>query len=186
MNSKNKSKIYIITASFGLVALFLLLFFVFPSLNKIKSNSDNLLLIKKNVAILKAQAVEVENFKNSYDNYKSNIEKIENLFIDFKNPVNFIEFLEKAASDSQIKSEVSLFYYSLNEEDNTVTFQTFSSGEFLKILNFVKTLENGPYLIEIENLTIKNLENESVSKTGKVLSEKIEASFIIKAFNKFQ
>lgn len=173
---KIKNKIYIIVVFFGLTAVFLFIFFVFPFFKKIKTNSDDLFSKKQSIAIFKNQATEVENFKKKYEEYKPNLEKTDRLFVDLENPVDFIEFLEKTASDSGIESEISLSPYSLKQEDEfSITFQFFSSGNFLKILEFTKALESGPYLIQIKNLTIKNSEAEGV-----------DATFLIKAFSKLQ
>lgn len=172
---KTKNKIYMIIIFFGLMTLFLFIFFVFPSFKKIKSNSDDLSLRKRNIAILKNQADEAESFKKNYEDYAPNFKKIDQLFVDFKDPIGFIEFLEKTAADSEIKLEIFLSPHSLKEEEPSIAFQFFSSGDFLKILEFTKALESGPYLIEIKNLTIKNLESKNVS-----------AVFLIKTFVQLQ
>lgn len=180
---KIKNKIYIIVVFFGLITLFLFVFLVFPFFKNIKNNSDNLFSKKQSIAIFKNQATEVENFKKKYDEYRPNLERIDQLFIDLENPVDFIEFLEKTASSSGIESEISLSPYSLKQEDEfSITFQFFSSGNFLKILEFTKALESGPYLIEIKNLIIKNSETESTSENNN--SERVNATFLIKAFSK--
>jgi len=181
---ETKNKIYIITVFFGLIILSLIVFFIFPSFKKIKSNSDDLFSKKQSISILKNQADQVENFKKKYNEYKPNLEKTDQLFIDLENPVNFIKFLEKTASDSGIESEISLSPYSLKENESSITFQFFSSGNFLKILEFTKAMESGPYLVEIKNLIIKNSEVKNASKNN--LSEIVDATFLIKAFSKLQ
>lgn len=158
----------------------MLSFFVLPSFKKIKSNSEDLLLRKRNIAVFKTQATEVEKYKKNQEDYRPSLEKIDKLFIDQNNPAGFIEFLEKTASDSEINSEISLSPYSLKEEEASITFQFFSAGDFLKILKFTKALEDGPYLIEISNLTIKNSESENSAKGS--FAPRVDAAFLIKTF----
>lgn len=181
---KIKNKIYIIIVFFGLIVLSLIVFFIFPSFKKIKKNSDDLFSKKQSISVLKNQVAQVENFKKIYNEYRPSLEKTDQLFIDLENPVNFIKFLEKTASDSGIESEISLSPYSLKEEESSITFQFFSTDDFLKILKFTKAIESGPYLVEIKNLIIKNSETESASKNN--LSKRVDATFLIKAFSKLQ
>jgi hypothetical protein len=105
---KNKSKIYIILLIFALVSLFLVIFFIWPLFKEIERNSKDLISAKNNIVTLGAQINETENFKNNYGTYKPNLEKIDQLFIDADNPVDFIEFLENTASSSKITSQISL------------------------------------------------------------------------------
>ena len=125
----------------------LVMFSVWPLLIEIKTNSNELLLKKNNIVALKAQADEIENFEKNYDSYRPNLEKMEQLFIDSKNPVDFIKFLEKTASDSEITSKISLLPSPQEENQTFITLQFFSTGDFSKILEFSEKLEAGPYLI---------------------------------------
>lgn len=170
MTSKNK--IYITLIIFALIALILVVFFVFPILKKIRTISEEIISAKNNTATLGVQAKEIENFKKNYLLYKPNLEKMEQLFINEKDSVNFIKFLEKTASDLGITSKISFLPSSDEEKKDFITFQFFSNGDFSKILNFLEKIETGPYLVEIDDLTIKNS------------SEKVNASFSIKAFTK--
>ncbi|MBI2054267.1 MAG: hypothetical protein HYT36_02955 [Candidatus Staskawiczbacteria bacterium] len=186
---KTKNKIYIVSAFFSLSSLALLLFLVFPTINKIKAYSDDFLSKKRSTDTLKIQAIEVDKFKKNYDIYKPNLEKIDQLFIDKKSPVYFIEFLEKTAFESGIHPEISLSPYSLEETEEEegktiITFQFFSSGDYLSILKFTKLLETGPYLVQIKNLTIKNSESESLSAGN--FSGKVDAAFLITVFAQSQ
>jgi hypothetical protein len=123
----------------------------------------------------------VENFKKDYNEYEPNLKKIDQMFINLKNPVNFIEFLEKTALESGIESEISLSPYSLKKGESAIIFQFFSTGDFLKILKFTKSLESGPYLIEIKSLIIKNSEKRGDSDKNNNPGL-VDATFLIKAF----
>ena len=170
-----KKKSYIILLTFILITTVLVMFFVYPLLREIKINSEELLLEKKRTATLEFQAKETETFQKNYSLYAPNLEKIEQLFIDSKDPVDFIKFLEKTASNSGITSKISLLPSPEKDNQNFISFQFFSNGDFSKILEFSEKLETGPYLIEIKNLVIKNSTNQNV-----------DANFLIKVFTKQQ
>lgn len=171
-----KNKTYSALAVFGLIILSLILFFIFPLLLELKNSSGKLLSEKNDAAMLIAQSNEIESFKKAYGGYKPNLEKMEKMFIDPKNPVEFIKFLENAALASGIKSKISLV--SNQENPDTASFQLFSSDDFSKILRFSEKLENGPYLIQIQNVSIKSA-GIDIFPSGKV-----DISFLINAFTK--
>lgn len=186
---KNSNKIYIILLIFTLTSLFLVVLFVMPILQDIEKNSKDLTSAKDNIVALSAQTNETENFKNNYETYKPNLEKIDQLFVDPNNPVDFIEFLENTASSSQITSQISLPPSSVDSQpasQNFIIFQFASKGSFSDVLNFAEKIETGPYLIEIENLTIQDSEESTSghSNISRDSSRKVDGAFTIKVFTK--
>lgn len=180
---KPKNQIYIISAVFGLIVLSLIMFFVFPYIQEIRKNSEDLVSGRNNLAFLRDQVSEVEKFKSNYETYKPNLEKISQLYVDSKNPADFFEFLEKITSVSQIRSEVSLLANPPGAKNvAAIDFQIFSQGEFSKTLKFLEKLETGPYLIEIKNLSITNSRQDSSSKKSSV--KLVDANLSIRAYIK--
>lgn len=177
---KNNNKIYIILSTFGILSLFLILFLVWPLLQEIENNSQDLISAKKDIIAFNAQIGETENFKKNYDTYKPNLEKMDQLFIDPNNPVDFIKFLENTASSSKVTSKISLPTYSKQVSQNFIIYQISSQGEFLGMSDFLRKIETGPYLIEIENLNIQNSEEKSIVKDYS--SRKVNTTFTIKVF----
>jgi len=175
-----KDTIYITLAILGFIILSLILFFVWPLFLSIKNNSSALLSGKNDAEILRSQSDQIENFKKVYDNYKPDLEKINQLFIDPKNPVTFIEFLENSATTSFIDLEVSLI--SDQKEPSTVIFQLSTTGNFTHILDFSKKIENGPYLIQIKNISMKSADTEAITQGNP--SGKVDANLLISAFIK--
>ena len=181
MLSLHGKKTYILLATFGLLILSLILFFIWPLIKEIDHNSQALLMGKNDTVILKMQSDEIENFKKIHKDYQPNLDKMHQLFIDAKNPVGFIKFLEEAASVSSIKPQISLIP---NQKDqNTITFQLSTSGNFLNILDFLKRIENGQYLVEIKNINIKNGDTTNTAKNYP--SGRVDATFLINTFSKF-
>jgi hypothetical protein len=163
---KTNNKIRIILLVFALASLFLVIFFIWPLLKEIDKNSRDLISAGKNIVILAAQSGETENFKNNYESYKPNLEKIDSLFIDPADPVNFIKFLEDTAAGDQVTLQISSPPSSQNSAKkgpNFIMFQFSSKGSFSQMSDFSRKIEMGPYVIEIENLTIQNAEGFPVS-----------------------
>ena len=194
---KNSNKIYIILLIFTLVSLFLAVFLILPLSKEIEKNSKDLISAKNNMAILLAQVDGIENFKKNYETYKPNLEKMDQLFVDPNNPVDFIKFLEDTAFSSQITSQISLPPSSQNIQKKSkgalqdfIILQFSSKGNFSEVSNFLKEIESGPYLIEIENLTIQNSQTPtSGSSKDKTVSKdyssrEVDVTLAIKVFTK--
>ena len=164
------------------------LFFILPIFNEIEKNSIDLISAKNSMVTFNAQIAETGYFKNNYASYKTNLDMIDQLFVDPADPVNFIKFLEDTASGYQITSQISLPPSSQNQNKTNqgfILFQLASKGSFSNVLSFVKMIETGPYLIEIENLTIQNSSDPSSGSSAPVGSlRKVEATFTIKSFTK--
>jgi hypothetical protein len=175
-----KKQIYLIISIFFLLALFLAIFFVYPLSNEIIQKSNELISHKNSGLILESQSNEATNFKQKYDIYKTNLDQIDALFADSQNPVSFIEFLEEKSSGLGIKLQISTPSFS---REGALAFENFrlsSSGSFSNTLKFVRELEAGPYLVEIQNLNISK--SKKIDKSAD--SGSIGADFLIKVFSR--
>lgn|SRR3989338_3065228 len=170
------SKIHITISVFSLLSLALILFFILPAYNEIKSNSNKILEYKSDLISIREQNEELGRFKAKYETDAFDLEKIKGYFIDGKNPVEFITFIEKSADDSNVTIEIKLDVPSYEMSDaNNMLLQVFAKGSFAGIIEFANKLENGPYLAMIEKLSIKK------SLSGDDSSESLAASFLIEA-----
>jgi len=163
----SRKKIYTIILIFFLIAVSLILIFVYPIFKEIQKNYDDLISGKNDSFIMAEEFSEVEGFRQKYEEYKANLEKTDNLFVDSQNPVEFIKFLEKTASDTKVKLEISSPSFSKDGESSLIIFRLSSYGNFSENLSFIRKLETGPYLIKIKNLDIgrykdtKNLKEQT-------------------------
>lgn len=176
---KLQNKIYLISTFFAVAILGILAFFVYPPLNDIKNNSQKIISDKNQIFFIKKETEELDIFKKNYKEYESNLKKIDKLFVDSKNPVDFVKFLENTAYNSGLQSDISLLQSSKSE---VATFQVYVIGDFLKILDFADKLETGSYLITIQNLSIKKIITGRDKE--KDTSNKVEANFLIEVITK--
>jgi len=182
---KTKNKIYQIIIIFLLIALFLVVFLIYPTLKDIKNNSKQILSNKGQLLFIDAENMELDNFKQGYKDYEPNLKKIDQLFIDPQNPIDFIKFLEKTASNSNISVEINLIPPQKNKNGDdppTTFFQIYTKGDFLNILKFSERLEMGYYLIRINSFTIKK-SDQSIGE-DKSFSNRVDADFSIETINK--
>jgi len=177
----NKKSIYTILLIFALACLALILCLDWPLLKEIKKNSKELVSAKNSVATLVAQNNETKNFKKNYETYKDSFDKIDKMFVDPDNPVNFIEFIEGVAQSSQITSQITLPPRSSGAQ-TFLMLQFISKGTLAGMLNFAEEIEGGPYFVEIQNLTIQGTEDKGTPKEG--FARSVGATFAIKVFTK--
>jgi len=187
---KHKNKIHITFLIFALSFLILAVFDVWPLLYSIGQDSRDLISAKNDIFTLNQQVKETDKFKKNYEDYKFNFAKIDQLFIDPSNPVDFIEFLENTASNFSVASQVSL-QSSQKADQNFVIFQLSSNGKFSDILNLLSKIESGPYLVEVDNMNIKDIGSSAITKitnikniSGYSPSGSMDAIFTIKAFTR--
>lgn len=168
---KNQNKIYILPIIFILIYFILIVFLILPTLNDIKIISGEILSDRENLIYINKQNEALDKFKKEYKNYKTDFQKIDKLFVDPKNNIDFIKFLEKTASDSIIDLDVNVASSGKKEFSGfqTSVFQINGKGNFLNIFKFIEKIEKGSYLIKVDNLAM-------VKSIG---SSDINANFLI-------
>lgn len=172
-----KKKIYITLVVLGGLSILSIVLIIRPLFKEIKKNSEGLLLEKNNLILLEDKIKNLEESENLYKTHQSNLDKIDELFVNPEVPIEFVNFLENNAAKSQLSIEISSVALTKKETDPwpSLSFQTSTVGSFSNFLKFLEKLETSPYLIEIINLNVKKLaEAES----------DVEAIFSIKVFTK--
>jgi hypothetical protein len=102
---------------------------------------------------------QIKAFREFSKDQGANLAKIDKLFVSAQNPLDLIDFLESAANDCGIKMEISSSSAIINEGGDTwpsFNFQMTLTGGFSRILEFVKTVETGKYLVFVPSLSISS------------------------------
>jgi len=161
---------------FGIIALLLIVFVVYPLFQGIKQESENLISQKRLLAELENKSRSLKSFQVAHETYRVNLEKIDELFIDGEEPINLIEFLEKEASNSQLLIDITPVSSKEVESESwpSIGFRMEMEGSFPGFLRFLERLESSQYLLEISNLNLRRLAKES--------NGDITASFSMKAY----
>lgn len=178
-----KQNITTILIIFGIVFLLLIFLIIFPLFNKIKQESDNLIAQKRMLAEFNNRAENLKNFQATYQTYQANLEKIDQLFINPEEPINFIEFLEKEASDSQLSIKISSLSLKEVKGDfwSSMNFKLALVGSFSHFLEFLNKLETSFYLIDTLNLNLNRLTEKEGFPEGNV-----SATLLIKVYTQEQ
>lgn len=151
-------KIIVISISFGIVVISLLSFAIYPLLSGVKKNSQEFILAKKELVLFKTEAEEFEQSKEIYRSLKTDLEKIDQLFINPDVPIDLIRFWRETAQDSGILIDISPTSLGVAEDVlwDSIGFRLNLVGPFSDFLKFLEKIETVPYLIEIQNLSAQN------------------------------
>ncbi|PIV12653.1 MAG: hypothetical protein COS47_01470 [Candidatus Nealsonbacteria bacterium CG03_land_8_20_14_0_80_36_12] len=178
-----KRKIYWTAAVFLALIGALFVFGVLPIFSSIKKESKELLSQKEEVLELEEKVKEFKEFQILIESENSPQELVDKLFFNSKEPLDFIEFLERNAEDCQLSFEVSPGLSQKIKEDPwpSMNFQMDLVGLFPNFLKFLERLEKNLYLIEVLNLSITKIEaKEILAETLPPTAVKI--NLLIKAY----
>jgi hypothetical protein len=172
-----RKKIYLWLLIFTSISLFFFAFLIPKFLKEIRADSQELISFKNELASSQKETEIFEKLAKVYQNYQPNFSKIDQIFIDPKLPIEFLDFLEKNASYFQLKYEISPLV-GKETEPPTLLFQISVSGSFSNFLKFLEKLENAPYLIDVLNLNVKKITSKETPTAN------IESNFLIKVYTK--
>jgi hypothetical protein len=174
----SKKKIFITVICFSLVII-ILFFACIYLVNNIKKIASSLTDAKNSIETLAIQTREIKNFKTNYQEYKASLQEIDKLFVSQQDPVSFIEFLEKTALSTGVTSKASL--QSTPKDSKFMLLQISASANSVQsIYNFINKLENGHYLLELQNINLQNSISDNETKQDK----KTQTNFLLKVFTK--
>lgn len=157
-------KIYIAVIFFLLVTVLLISFLIYPSFSAIRENSQALLQEKNKIAFLVQEEEGREKLENFYQLYKQDLASLEAIFFDVDLPLDFINFLEESANQTQVQIRVSSIKKDVNKEDSwpILLIQLAIVGHFPNSSEFLERLETGPYLAEVLDLSVKKLTESEI------------------------
>ena len=151
-------KIIVVSIIFGIIVIILFCFVIYPLLSGVKKNSQEFILAKKEMVSFKIETEEFEQSKEIYRGLETDLEKIDELFVNPDVPIDLIKFWRETAKDSGLLIDISPT--SLRAEEtvlwDSIGFRLTLIGSFPDFLKFLEKIETAPYLIEIQNLSAKN------------------------------
>jgi len=78
------------------------------TLSDIKKAADNIVSAEQAGLLTEQQSQALDNFQKTYPDRKTQLDSLGQYFVDSKNPIDFIKFLELSGSQSSITSTIAL------------------------------------------------------------------------------
>jgi len=174
-----KKKIIIFSLIFGIASISLVCFAIYPLFKGIKSNSEELIIAKRESILLQDKTEKIEQFRKTYEDLRPDLEKIDHLFTDSEAPIDLIKFLKKTAEDCELLNNISSVSVRTAETDpwSSLGFQITLDGFLPNFLKFLEKIETAPYLIETQKLAVKKV-------GGSGLNLGVSATLVIKVYTK--
>ncbi|KKT17464.1 MAG: hypothetical protein A2654_01375 [Candidatus Nealsonbacteria bacterium RIFCSPHIGHO2_01_FULL_43_31] len=162
----------------GIVVMLLAVGVVRPLFLSIKQNSNIFAGQREVLAELEKKRENIKKFQSTYGTYQVNFKKIDQLFIDQEEPVDFIKFLEKEAGRSKLAIDLAPLSLKAGEEDvwPSIGFQVALIGSFPNFLQFLDKIELNSYLISLSDF--------SLNKPTKITNGDIEIAFQLKVYTR--
>ncbi len=159
-------------------------FLIYPTYKDIRAIFQDVVSQKQELALLEDKIKSIEGFRKNYQERKENLQKIKNLFINPKAPVEFISFLEQSSESTQSPIELSPFSVQKEGIWPSIIFRITSACPSENLFRFLDKVQSGPYLVKIESLNIKRLEEKDIgTKDLENLSVgDIQANFSLKVY----
>ncbi|MFH1780648.1 MAG: type 4a pilus biogenesis protein PilO [Candidatus Nealsonbacteria bacterium] len=170
---QNKNTSLIVSA---VLIIFLIGCFIRPLFLSIKKNSAALIIQKATLAEREKKNENFKEFQSTYETYRLNLDKIDQLFIDREEPIEFIEFLEKEAGRNKLSIDLTPLSLRAVAEDvwPSINFQVAAAGSFQNFLKFLDKIESSPHLIVLSDF--------SLNKPAKDTNGDIVVSFQMKVY----
>lgn len=177
MKLKNKITLYSALLVVGLLLTAGVL--IYPLGSRIRAKSSQLEKKQQKIAELQTRSEQLNSLRQTLAERKSDLERLNSLFINSEAPVDFLEFTEQTAADSNVDIDISpAIGQKANEFWSPTLFDIKATGSFEDCVRFLTKLEYAPYLIEFQSLELKERKEETEEKTR----EKTEINLSIKIY----
>jgi Tfp pilus assembly protein PilO len=155
-----KVRIFITFLIYSAVIFLIFYFIILPKINFIKENGK---AISERRIFLEEQYIRVRNFKQNNEEMKlvdEDIDKLDEVFVNYNEDLQFIETLENLASDNNINQKISLGKVESEGKDEfeEITLEISAEGSFLNIMKYLISLETLNYYINISFLDISKVQ----------------------------
>ena len=174
-------KTIIAIATFFVVILLFTALAVFPLLQAIKRDSKDLESQYLKVLTAASAEKEVAEFLEFFEVNEESFNVIENIFVDAQTPIGFIQFIEEIAAASNLTVKIT-------PDDPkkqkgvpwpVMDFQLASSASYPMFLRFLEKLENGPYLLLVQNAS---LTRERSSRDEENIAKDVSFTLLVQVF----
>lgn len=170
-----KKKTIYLSLTFLLSITLFSFYLIYPLTRKIDASIKGIISYKKQLFSLESQSGNTKQMRIEYQKIEKDIDRINQLFVTSDEPVEFIKFLEKLASESLAKINI---IPTNQKEEKTICFQVSLQGQASGLFKFLEKLENSPYLIDIASLNMRKLVIDEKNK------DEVAADLLIKVLTK--
>ncbi len=131
---------------------------------KLSAFQAELSTIEREIVLLDSKQRNIKSLKGVLSKLGERPQRLDNLFIDEKNLVRFIEDLEALAKESGVELKVNSAVLPQTPEEAGPTFEFSAAGEFRQLFKYQRLLETAPYQLVFEKIETTETSREGVKK----------------------
>jgi hypothetical protein len=170
---RGRRSVFAAIAVFGIVSLVFIFVIVYPLFQGIKKDYDEAIEKKEKLIRLEEDKKRGREFEEILQRYEAEFVKMQTLFLDVDEPIAFFRFLDGISIESGVEIKKNPGVSKIQQGDiwPSLDVQIQGTGTFAGVKSFLQKVENGPYLVELEQVTITStsiLRGEEVQRGVKV------------------
>ncbi len=142
---------------------------VFPFFNEIKRSSEKLFSTQRDLKEMVRKNRELSYWRAREEELENHLRELESVLVNPDMPVEFIEFVEEAASYYEVEVNVSLLSSSEEEKDSffiPLGIRITGWGEDQDCLAFLDRVEKSHYLLSVEEFSLSSVDGERTGRGG--------------------
>lgn len=182
--SDSKQKLYAHSLIFGSIILTMFYFGTVYFVNEEKILSSEIVVKAKKIEQLRSQSEQIEDIRESYDKWQTEINAVSDSIINYTELFNYIIEIEKLAKENsiQLKKDVSTKKKEQINDDFSYTYYKIkATGSFVDVMNFLTCFENMKYYSDMENILI-SVEDQPKNKYDNTSPEEVTLSADLKIY----
>ncbi len=158
---RKKKNIIYLTGGFIIVITGLISFAIIPLFLEITGRSEDLKLKKRNLDYLSERAREPD---QEIGDLREILDKIDDMFINPRRPVDQIIFLERLASENNLDMDLSIAGPRESEDEmwSYLNFAISIRGEINDLYRFIEEIQNKNWFASINRLNIRKMTERDV------------------------
>ncbi len=178
-------KTIVALGAFAVTLLVFTAFILLPLMRGIKSDSARVLAARQELSQVSMVEEQIKRFEALSKTREGDVTLFQNLFVDRKTPIAFIEFLETYSQNSQVSLKINPVESAKSKEDawDSIDFELTGKGTLPSVLSFMKQVENAPYLLEFKNVMLQRLVSLREISRSETTGE-TSFSFLLKVYAK--
>ena len=159
------NKIIIKLASFLLGTAILIYFIALPNVKAIEALKVEILNTKINIHESIEKEKNLNTLKNDLKKIEPKTDKLNRVFINKDQELEFITNMEKIAIDNDVNQDLSLNNFPEENNDfSAINLDINVQGDFNSLMNYLKDLETSQYYLNINHLSLQSNNSQGSTK----------------------
>ena len=181
----SKRKIILAATVIGIGSAVFVGLVLYPIFQGVANDHDEILAQKRELARIIADRENIKNFEELSSRYQTEFVILDTLLVDLENPIAFFKFLDDTSNSSRVTLEKKPGTPRKLKGDvwASLDVQLSGVGSYANVVHFLKKLENSPFLVEPQKVSI------TLPELGTLVEEEqipgnVKFTLLLKVFTK--